>query len=117
MLILERRERDKKAFVKKRMEPLYAILKNRMKDSTIATHSTQIVSLQSKNAQFGQFYISYDEKLSEYRITNSFGNWCAFTLGKTYISKYIDIKLYDVAHQFLLDDERHLPFFVWFANS
>jgi len=103
----EKRETSKQTFVKKRMETLYATMKNRMEFS----HSTQIVALKEQNAHFGQFFIFY--KNSEYQITNLLGNGCSFVLGNTYISRYIDVKIYDVKYRFLLNDERHLPFFLY----
>jgi hypothetical protein len=109
MLLTEKREANKRIFVKKRMETLYATMRNRM----ALTHSTQIVALKNQNAQFEQFRISYHKALNEYQITNSLGNGCSFVLGKTYISMYINVRFYDVKYQFLLNDERHLPYFLY----
>jgi hypothetical protein len=107
MLLKEKRETSKLTFVKKRMETLYTTMKNRMEFA----HSTQIVALKKQNTNFGQFSISYNN--SEYQITNLRENGCSFVLGKTYISMYINVKIYDVKYQFLLNDERHLPYFLY----
>ena len=109
MLLAEKREADKQTFIKERIGSLYATMINRM---TFA-HLSQIVTLKEQSAQFGQFSISYDEAHSEYQIANVSGNGCSFVLGNTYISMYIDVKLYDVEYRFLLKDERHLPYFLY----
>lgn len=108
-MVGEKREISKQTFIKKRMKTLYATMKNRIEFA----HSTQIVAIQKQNAQFRQFSISYNKARNEYQITNSFGNGCAFILGNTYISRYIDVKFYDIKYQFLLNDEKHLPYFLY----
>ena len=80
-----------------------------LKNSSIA----DIFVLSHQNSQFKQFAISYDKAKIEYHITNPSGNGCSFVLGVTYMSMYIDVKLYDIKCQFLLKSDRDVPCFLY----
>ncbi|MDR2584627.1 MAG: hypothetical protein LBC84_00145, partial [Prevotellaceae bacterium] len=72
-----------------------------------------MLALNFQNSKFKQFAISYDKARSEYHIANQSGNGCSFVLGITFISAYIDVKLYDAKDQFPLKTETDLPFFLY----
>ena len=105
MTINEKREANKRTFIKKKLTSWYHMMK--------AGNSSEIVVLNCQNSHFRQFTISYDKAGSEYRITNPSGNGCSFVLGTTYISSYVNVNLYDTQCQFLLKTEKDLPFFLY----
>jgi len=105
MTLIERREAEKQTFIKKRLKTLYATIKS--------GNPTEMFVLNFQNARFKQFAISYDKARSEYNIANQSGNGCSFVLGTTFISAYIDVKLYDVKEQFPIKSETDLPFFLY----
>ena len=108
MTLNESREVTKRSFIKKKLDALYAMLDN--------SHSANPVALNLQNPHFKQFTIFYDKEKSEYHITNPSGNGCSFTLGTTcmtIISMFIDIKLYDIKHQYLLKTETDMPLFLY----
>jgi len=105
MTIIEKREAEKRTFIKKRLQALYATMK--------IGNSTEMLVLNFQNFHFKQFAISYDKARGEYQIANPSGNGCSFVLGTTYISSYINVSLYDVEDQFPVKTERDLPFFLY----
>ena len=109
MLLSEKREKSKQNFLKKELEELYTIMKNR----TMFDNSTEIIALNNINSHFRQFAIFYDKTKTEYCIENQCGNGCSFILGTTYMSRFIDVKLYDIKHQFLLKEDIDVPYFLY----
>lgn len=109
MLLIEWREAQKSSFLKKRLEALFIRMKNR----STPGNSTNTVVLSGTGSKFGQFAITYDKARSEYHIANIHGNGCSFMLGKTYMSSYIDVKLYGNKCRYLLKNETDLPCFLY----
>jgi hypothetical protein len=78
-----------------------------------SAHSAEMVVLNHQNSQFKDFTIFYDKAKTEYHITNKFGNGCSFVLGTTFISMYMDVKLYDTKYRYLLKSETDMPLFLY----
>jgi len=105
MTLIEAQESNQRTFIKKRLEAMYARMKN--------GNSTEIKALNYRNPHFKQFSICYDKAKTEYHITNPLGNGCSFVLGTTYMSIYIDVKLYDLNYRYKLKSETEVPFFLY----
>jgi hypothetical protein len=80
MLLIEKKERQIKSFIKARMDELYSTTKRQS--------IGKLPIFKYLNVHFSQFTASYDKESSEYCILNHLGNGCRFILGKTYVSKY-----------------------------
>ena len=109
MLLSEKKELSKRSFLKKRMEAIYMAVKSRLE----ADNPLKALTLKNQNTQFRQFTIHYNQRLSEYQIINHNGNGCLFFLGITYMSRYINVNLYDVKYHFLLPNEIYMPYFLY----
>ena len=105
MTLIEAQKSNQRTFIKKRLEALHTIMKN--------GNSTKIIALNYQNPHFKQFSIYYDKAKTEYHITNLLGNGCSFVLGTTYMSIYIDVKLYDLNYRYKLKSETEVPFFLY----
>ena len=103
------RETGKRHFVTEKLEAVYAAMQN----SISKERSTTLTVFSNLNSHFKQFTVIYDKATAEYHIANSYGNGCSFVLATTYISQYIDVKLYDTQVRYLLKTETHLPYFVY----
>ena len=109
MLLIEKREKQKRNFVKSKMDTLSVMAKY----SNASDRSTKLTVFQNLNAHFRAFTVFYNKARSEYTITNPNGNGCSFMLGQTYMSKYVDIFLFDLKYRYLLGNENNMPFFVY----
>jgi len=105
MTLIEAQEANKRTFIKKRLEALYEIMRT--------DNSTELIVFHYQNSYFKQFSIFYDKAKTEYHITNLSGNGCSFVLGTTYMSMYIDVKLYDINYRYKLKSEAEVPFFLY----
>ena len=105
MTLPEVQETTTRTFIKKRLEALYATMKT--------GNSTELVLFHHQNFHFKQFSVFYDKAKTEYHITNPSGNGCSFVLGTTYMSIYIDVKLYELNYRYKLKSETEVPFFLY----
>ena len=105
MSLFEAQETHKRTFIKKRLDALYALMKT--------GNSTEMVVFHHQQFRFKQFTVLYDEVKTEYHITNPMGNGCSFVLGTTYMSIYIDVKLYEINYRYKLKTETEVPFFLY----
>jgi len=109
MLLKEKRELSKRSFIKRKLEAIYVAVRIRLSTN----NPLKALALKNQNTQFGQFTINYDSKLGEYQITNNNGNGCLFFLGITYMSRFVDVKIFDVKYHFLLPNENCMPYFLY----
>jgi hypothetical protein len=101
----DKKERRQINFLKKKLDILLSVEK---KDCCNAQNNLV------EYAKFRRFNVAYDPKMKEYNVTNTLKNGCAFILGNTYISQYLDIKMNDLQFRYYLKNEYDLPCLVFY---
>jgi hypothetical protein len=104
MLLIEKKEKQKRIFLKTKLDAI-------IKDHNLQDNSSEMVK--DLNTHFSQFTVFQNKQTSEITVANSHGNGCSFILGITYISKYIDIQIFDLKYRYQLENGSHLPFLVY----